>query len=139
MPLVLTYDGMLSHLAELTAAWGDDLLVGLWTGDFQPDRDWILSRIHPATFSGYAGLQPVINWSVPSLSGVVALSTADPVTWTHDGGVGNDYVFGYYVVHPSGTLLWAERRPGPPVALVRAGNSYTVAPRYTVGSRYPTI
>lgn len=137
MSLVLVESGMLAELDRMTAAWAGVRFMGLFSNDLEPDRTTTIGQITPAAFSGYVGLRPLMGWSPATLLGERAVSSGALMTWAHNGGPHSGWVFGYYVVDPSGTLVWAERRPGPAVALFRAGQTYSVIPQFSLGSRFP--
>lgn len=136
--LVLVEGGMLEELDLLTTAWVGKRFAGLMQNFGEPDRNWTIATIQPATFSGYAGLQLISGWTPATLLGERAITSAAGLSWTHNGGPVSNWIFGYYVVNLAGDLLWAERRPGAGQAMVLNGNIFQVLPQFSLGSRFPS-
>lgn len=137
MSLVLVDAGMLEELDAMRTRWNGIRFAGLFQNDLVVERTTTIGQIEPATFSGYVGLRPLMGWTPATMLGNRAVSTAAPVSWTHNGGGQSNWIFGYYVVNASGVLVWAERRPGPAQALVSAGQTYELVPQFSQGSRFP--
>lgn len=137
MPLVEVLGGMSRDLTTLINSWAGQRFAGLFQNDVEPRRDWTISNVVPANFSGYAGLQLLTGWTTPVRIGNRFQTRAAGVTWTHNGGPNQNWIFGYYVVTAAGVLVWAERRPGPAVALNVSGIVYDVVAGYTFGSKFP--
>jgi hypothetical protein len=137
MSLVLVEQGMKEELDAMTARWGGIRFIGLFQNDLVIERTTTIDAIEPATFSGYVGLRPLMGWSAAVIRGDRAVTGAAPVNWVHNGGPLTNWIFGYYVVDPSGFLVWAERRPGSPIAMISAGQIYEVGPVFSQGSRFP--
>jgi len=134
---VLVNFGILTELDLMTTRWDGIRFVGLFQNDLTILRTTTIAQIEPATFSGYVGLRPLQGWTPAALVGERAVSRAAPVTWTHDGGAAANWICGYYVVDPSGNLVWAERRPGPAQSMIHAGTVYEVIPQVTLSSLFP--
>lgn len=137
MAIVLVNGGALDHLNSLTAGWSGKRRIGLFTGDWTPERLSTIEDVEPAKFSGYTGLTPVVGWMPATIVGERAVTRAAALRWEHNGGPLSGWVSGYYIVNPDGALMWAERLPDGPVALIYEGDKLTVIPRFSVGSRYP--
>jgi hypothetical protein len=137
MSLVLVEQGMIEELDAMTTRWAGIRFAGLFQNDLVIQRTTRIEHIVPATFSGYVGLRPLMGWTPAAILGERAVSSAAPVTWVHDGGTSSNWIFGYYVVDPSGSLVWAERRPGPAKTMIYAGEIYEVSPQFSQGSRFP--
>ena len=134
---VLVNFGMLTELDRMTASWAGIRFAGLFINDLNPTRTTTIAQIEPANFSGYVGLRPLMGWTAAALLGERAVTRAAPITWTHDGGTLSNWINGYYVVDPSGNLVWVERRPGPAASMIHAGTVYEVVPQFSLGSRFP--
>jgi len=136
MSLIVTEVDMLGALADLLAAWAGKRRIGLFQNDWTPTPSSGISEVQPCDFSGYAGLQTLTGWTTPTLYGETAITSADQVVWTYNGGPAKNWVFGYYVVDNTGALRWAERNPNGSVALVVAGNTFPVVPAFSFGSKF---
>lgn len=135
--LVVVNAGVVANLDILRAGWTGNRFAGLFQNPDEPMRLWTIGTIIPATFSGYSGLKPLVNWLPAVISGDFALTSADLLTWTMTGTTVTNWVFGYYVVDSLGQLCWAERKPGPGSAMVNTGNFYQVKPQFSLSSRFP--
>lgn len=136
--LILVYDGMTDSLDALTAHWGGDRFCGLMMGDATPQRSWTIVNIQKCNFSGYVGEQEITGWAVASVSGELAVVSATPLIWTHNGGPQGNPVTGYYVVDSNGKLQWIELFPSGVKYMQTATDVASVTPRFAVGSRFPT-
>jgi hypothetical protein len=136
MSVVVVDLGMLRSVSQLGNGWPRVRRVGLFSNDVTIDRHTTFASLTPAAFSGYDGERDIGTWSVPVIEGDRAIVRAAPIIWTYDGGVPSGYVWGYYVVDDDGELLWADKRPELPVAMVAAGQNYTVIPVMTAGTRF---
>lgn len=135
--VILVTRGMIRFLDICTAAVNSLRWMGLMKGTAQPLKSWTIANISVCTFSGYGGLQPLLNWSPATLDGLLAVSDATPLVWQHDGGAGSCLVTGNYVVDGNGQLHWVEYYPEPWEVMAYAGQRHTVVPRFAQGSRYP--
>lgn len=135
--LVLPDSGLVDALAILTAGWEARWRYGLFQNDFVPRQSMTLLNITPATFSGYAGLQPCFSWSVPLVNGPYAISNAHELIWTHDGGPVGNWIYGYYVLNLGGVLMWAERFCPAPATVDKGGLSVRLKPTFWLCNNFP--
>src|SRR3954447_19956134 len=103
--IVLVYHGSRLALAATTAAVAGANRIGLYQNDWQPQPNQDIAAVVPATFSGYTGLQALTAWTAPAMTGDQAVSQADQVVWTHNGGPDSNWIYGIYVVDGSGALV----------------------------------
>lgn len=136
MAVIETTTGMLSDLARLLAGAPYQWLIGLYQPGFVPSIESVIDDVTPAVFGGYSGLATISAWSAPYLVDNRAVSDGPDCVWSHDGSVGSCWVAGYYIVDTGGVLLRAEPIRGDPVPLARAGQTITVRPRLSLGSRF---
>lgn len=134
--LVLSDNALIRNLDWLRAGWQGKLFVGLMQNEQDPEDWWTITQIQPAVFSGYDGVHEIRLWQPATLAGHIATTKAQTNVWEHSGGDVSGWVSGYYVVDETGAYMWAARRPGPPAAMIYAGNQYTVTPVYSIRSRY---
>lgn len=136
MPVIVSYDGSINACDAFTTRNTGLLRVGLFQNDWDP-RPWqTISAVVPCDFSGYDGLHALMAWSAAVMEGDQAVSRAVERIWIHNGGPVQGYVFGYYVVDPTGKLLWAERDPAGPVPMINALGVYRCVPTWTQSSKF---
>lgn len=129
-------DGLLSSLAALRVTWLPSLSFGLYQNDLTPEAATTIAEIDPCTFSGYVGLQLAAGWSLPVIDGARAVSLANLLTWTHNGGVLSNWVFGFYVVDGIGDLVLAQRFEDAPKLMEYNGVALFVHPTFSVRSEF---
>jgi hypothetical protein len=127
-------DGNLAALLALRDSWLKTLRIGLFQNDQSYFPEITMAQIEPCDFSGYIGLRNLATWGGVSLDGVRARVEHVEILWHHDGGSTPNYVFGYYVVNASGTLVYLERKAGDPGVMDASGQVYRVVPGYTFRS-----
>lgn len=137
MPLVVVEVEQLASLDTLTKSWKGVRWIGLYSNDWTPSPGDTLASVVPVVFSGYPGETLLEHWTAAGLEGPAAVARADQVVYTHDGGVLGAWVVGYYVVDEAGVLRWAERDPSGPVLMAAGRPPYTVAPTFSLRTRFP--
>jgi len=115
--LKVTDEGLKRLLDALGTASGGYFKVGLFRNNWTPRRYATISSVVPANFSGYTGLQLLKGWTKAVTAGLRAESKNGLFEWTYNGGLIKNTVYGYYVVHPNGSLMWAERFCPDPVVM----------------------
>lgn len=134
--LIETYDGLLSQMLSLRSGWLRTLRVGLYTGEFVPNRNATIEDLEPCTWSGYVGLRDMLSWATPAMAGQRAIIQHGYYLYHHDGGPVAQRIQGYYVVDHDGVLAWAEAA-GEPVPIMQSlGNTYRLVPRYSLRSEF---
>lgn len=128
--------GLLSCLSNLRVNWLNTLSWGLYQNDLTPEDATILAEIDPCNFSGYAGLLLSTGWTAPVIDGVRAKSIATALTWTHNGGGIDNWVFGFYVLDGLGDLILAQRFSDAPRLMEYTGVSLFVTPTFTLRSEF---
>lgn len=136
MAVIQSYGGLILALDALTAAWTAHRRIGLYQNDWLIQSSQGISAVVPATFSGYAGLQPLANWTAAVLDGPAALTTADSLIWSHNGGPIQNYVFGIYVVADDGSLDFAEAIIDGPIPMYGLGGIIRYSPMYILQSKF---
>jgi len=133
---IYVYDGKEFTLATLLASDFGDMHWHLFKNDFVPDEDTELGDIVEADFSGYGTVGSPFGAITQDAFGR-AVSDADPVTFTHDGGGVNNTIYGYYTTTSDDvTLLFVERFLAP--RLMNAlGASIQLLPRVLDGNLAP--
>lgn len=139
MTVIQSYGGLLLALNVLTAAWTGHRRIGLYQNDWDIQSSQGISAVVPATFSGYPGLLPITGWLAAALNGPAALTTADSLLWSHNGGPAQNYVFGVYVVADDGSLDWAEAIKNGPIPMYGLGGIIRYVPQYILQSKFPSI
>lgn len=134
-PLILCNYAGLQILQILRTQWGATLRIGLFQNVWVPRHASTIVEVEPCTFSGYAGLLPIPAFAAPYLVGDIATMVSTLLTWTHNGGPNANWVNGYYVVDSFGSLMWGERN-SEAVELAGNGQSYGVAPQFSLSSRF---
>lgn len=132
----LSDSGAIEIVDQLRAGWNGQLEVGLFKNDFIPRWDMIMSNLTPCNFSGYGGLQVTTGWSAAVMAGKRVITLAGQLTWEHDGGANQNWVFGYYVKDHAGNLLWAERFCPKEKRMAGAGDSIKVKPHFTIRNEF---
>jgi hypothetical protein len=138
-PIVLMETGATAMLVALSrwSNWLNQLRYGLYSNDWWPAVTDNVGRYTPADFPGYSGLPPATAWGTPSLQGDLAVIQGAPITWTRGVGFGGGWVFGYYVVDSTNTLILACRAWGYPGTIVgNTGQTIMVTPTLGIVSRY---
>lgn len=135
-PLVLTAAAKIRLLDRLLSGGSLALSAGLYQNPAVLDQATTLSQLGPATFSGYTGLQGTGPWSAAVLLGERAIAHSAPLSWSHDGGICANWIYGYYAVDESGDLLWAAPRAEGAVQVSVAGRTVTVTPRFSLRSEF---
>lgn len=136
MPLIQSYGGLLLSLNSLIASWVGHRRIGLYQNDWVIQSSQGIAAVVPATFSGYPGLLPLVNWTAAMMVGPAAVTSADPLIWTHSGGPLQNYIFGIYVVYDDGSLDWAQPIPNAPIPMYGIGGIIRYAPQYTYQSKF---
>jgi hypothetical protein len=139
MAVIQSYGGLVKALNALTAAWAGHRRIGLYRNDWDIQSSQDISAVVPATFSGYPGLLPLVNWTAAVLDGPAALTAADALMWSHDGGPVQNYIFGIYVVADDGSLDWAEAITNGPIPMYGVGGIIRYIPTYTLASKFPGL
>lgn len=134
-PLILTEFGDMALIEILRASWGITLRIGLAQNDWHPRHESTIAEITPCDFSGYPGLLPIMGFAAAFLVGSIATMNAALLTWTHNGGMIANWVNAYYVVDSGGNLLWGQRNE-PAVLLDGNGQTFGVAPQFSLSSRF---
>lgn len=127
--------GELFLLLVLRSNW-PTLSMGLFVSDYTPaDGDNLATYTAiEATFPGYARVD-LTGWTFPAADGAGRARTAAAlVTFTRTVTGSPQFVWGYFVTEPGGTLLWAERHPAPPVRMELAADVFRVNPAFTLRS-----
>lgn len=113
---------------DLDAILEETFTLFLYKNDYTPVDGSVAGNFTNCDFSGYDTDGIVLTgWSAAAIAGGVAVSTADPVESTHDGGGTNNTIYGYYVLDSLGVLRWAHRDPAP-FLMNAAGLTYRVTP-----------
>lgn len=133
-PLVLVEFGQLSFLDLLLS--GSDWQAFPFTNDRQPKVSDTVDLYTQATFSGYTGPQPLTSWDPSEFVNGRALSRHPALSWLHDGGGVDNYIFGICVVDVSFNLIYAARDPRAPVYVRPLSPTYTFQPVMTVSAEY---
>jgi len=95
-----------------------------------------LAALTEATFTGYAPVVLSGGTVAPSVdAGGRAVLTWNQVSWTKNGGVGNQ-IYGYWVIDGPGALLFAERASTAPVRMASDGDSLLITPQLTDKSEF---
>ena len=137
MSLVVQSADLLDQLNMLTSSWSGVRKIGLYQNDWSPERDSTIEHVEECTFAGYDGSHDLLGWSGAAMLGDSAVSYATPRLWTYNGDPPSGWVVGYFVTDSGGRLVWAERLPTGPVALVTAGQTFELTPAFALRSRYP--
>ena len=136
MPVIVPDIAELELLDILVLSWGDTLVLKLYRNDLTPGPATELGDFNDANYSGYAAQEPE-NWTAPVDDGTGrAISEADTLTFTHNGGGVANNVYGYYVVNAGGDLLWCERFGTAPLVMASAADSFTLRPKLTLRSQF---
>ncbi len=104
-------------------------IVHLYTNNFTPDEDTVLSDLTEATFPGYN--PSAWTFDLETFVAHVYRCFALANVFTRGAGGGGDMIYGYYVTdNTDTTLLWAERDPAAPLDMTIPGATYTVFPNW---------
>lgn len=135
MPLVIATEGALRLLRVLADAWSVE--YRLFQNDTVPSLESTVPSFVEATFSGYVGGQTPASWTNPVVQTNHAVSQGDGVSWTHDGGVMNNLIYGYFVLDTgTGDLLFAERDSSAPTLLEPGSPPYAIIPKFSFLSEF---
>lgn len=117
----------LEMIVNKTAA--QNLVLKLFQSNTTPAEGDTAVTYTEATFSGYAAATLTgASWGAAS-GGVIAYAQQ---TFTHNGGVTANSIYGYYMVQTtSGTLLLAERDGAAPFTLTNNGDNVKITPSIT--------
>jgi len=126
--LICCDSGLVTLLDLWLSVWEGQYMVGLFKNDFEPKLTMSLGDLAICDFSGYSGEQPAYSWQAAVMQGIRAATQAGPLTWIHDGGPIQNYVYGYYVVDASAALIWAERFCPAPMRVYLLGQRVRVRP-----------
>ena len=135
--IVVSDSGLVTQLDFLRAKWETKYRVGLFQNDGHPSLTWTLFNVVPCDFSGYSGLLQSFGWTASVVNNTRAVTEANPLTWTHNGGPIGNFVYGYYVVDDVGAYQWAERFCPAPVVVSRNGTRLRVRPSFTLRNDIP--
>jgi len=135
--LIVCDGGLIGSLDRLKTGWELVLRAGLFQNDYQPLQEDTLGDYVPADFSGYGGLQFTYSWDAAVIAGPRAITASGAITWIHDGGPIQNYIFGYYVVDALGALVWAERFCPAPRPMNGVGMRIRIRPQFTLRNEFP--
>src|SRR6185436_18406624 len=107
------------------------LVLKLYSNDVVPTEEMSLPSFIEVTGGGYVAINlEYANWVISSLG--VALYPAHNFQFTGPT-TGPGTIFGYYVVNPTGVVLWAERFPTSAVPFIPiTGSLIRITPRIQV-------
>lgn len=89
---------------------GEPCVFHLYSNDYTPTRSDTVADYTEATVTGYAAEDVDSFGGATDLGGNVWQIQGDEITWTLDGSVTPQTLYGYYVTDQAGAqLLWAER------------------------------
>jgi len=128
--LVLSSFGLRNTLQVLVDKWETKWFVGLFQNDYHPVLTTTLANIVECDFSGYSGRKVTFSWSTPVMTGIYARSTAQYLTWTHNGGLVANFVYGYFVTNDADQYVWAERFCPDPLRISHKGNAVRIRPTF---------
>lgn len=129
-------DGLLNVLARLRPTLFTELRYGLFQNDFEPVQNSTIANIVPATFSGYSGLVLSSGWTVGMISGNRAIASANVISWSHNGGLLGNWIYGFYAVDTVGDLVLAKRLEQAPSLVEVLGVTVSVTPTFSVRSEF---
>ena len=117
----------LEMLVNKTAA--QNLVLKLFQSNTTPAEGDTAGTYTVATFSGYSDITLTgASWGTAA-SGTIAYAEQ---TFTHDGGVTANSIYGYYMLQvTSGTLFLAERDGAAPFTLTNNGDNVKITPSIT--------
>lgn len=124
MEVTFAKDGYTAMLLGLTQ--GLVAYAHLYTNDPAIGANTHVGDFVEASYEGYQAL-PLWRWTPPALQGGVAFSVCDPLVFKYLGIAEDIAIRGYYATAgPTGPLLWAWRRPGPPFTFVLDGRTLMI-------------
>lgn len=135
MPLVACFPGWRAVLEHFLA--NEIIFIFPFKNDRQPKWDDDASMYTEADFSGYTGAQNPINWSIPGLTAMRALTQATTMIWQHNGGPNDNQIFGVCWVDGMNNLLFAERDPRAPITVSNLQRAYAYTPRLSDTAEFP--
>lgn len=135
--LVVSDSGLVTLLDYWRPKWEQKYKVGLFQNNAYPSLTWTKLSPVPCNFSGYSGLMLSFGWSAAVINNTRAVTEANALLWTHDGGPVGNFVYGYYVVDTAGELIWAERFCPAPQWVFKFGTKVRVVPSFTLRNDIP--
>lgn len=132
MSIVVSTSGRRALLAA-ALPYLSTLTIRLYNVDHAPlDTDDAADFPQP-TFDTYAE-KKLTTWPFPYLNANSYAQTNGPtLTWTVGTLGGNDLIYGYCVVDPTGVYIFAEELAGGPVRMRFPGDPCVIAPRFLSG------
>jgi hypothetical protein len=115
MPIVAVIEGQKRVLKKFLAA--QVLKVWPYKNDRTPKPGDLVGAYTEADFSGYDGLKTLTGWTDPVMVAAHASSSANSVSWRHNGGGVDNLIYGVVWVDEFGVLLFAERDPKAPITV----------------------
>jgi hypothetical protein len=102
------------------------LVLKLYSSNTTPAEGDTAGTYTEATFSGYSSIALAgASWGAAS-GGTIAYAQQ---TFTHDGGVTSNNIYGYFVIQTtSGTLLYSERDASSPFIMANNADNVKVTP-----------
>ena len=134
MPLVVVNYGQRRFLNEVLAAV--PLRAGLFKNDRTPKPADVIGDYTEADFSGYDGVKNLTAWTAAVTIAGHGSSSANGVTWTHNGGPTDNLIYGVFVIDNTGALVWAERNPFGPVLVRPANPVFSYSPVFVDTTEY---
>jgi hypothetical protein len=108
----------------------------LFKNNLVPNQGTTLLMLTEADFSGYLPVN-LVGWTSPVPDGFGrAITNSDPALFTHDAGLVDNDIYGYYVIQGLADLLWVERFATAPIAIENNGETITVKPYFTQRSEF---
>jgi hypothetical protein len=92
-----------------------------------------LAADYTAIESAFGGYSPITidDWAAPVLEGHVAVTRGGIRSWTYDGTIPPESVWGIFVLDSGGDLAYAEASPMGGVLLNMAGQSFPYRPVFS--------
>lgn len=111
--------------------------VKLFQNNHTPARSDDESNYTECDFPGYSS-QTYGTWDPASNDGDDAFSTVGSAhTFVCSGGGSPQNVYGYYVLAPDGSFMYAQRYGSAPFVMVNAGDTFSVILKLTTRSQFP--
>lgn len=116
-------DAMLAELHPWTHLYVTDVTLG---------PDTTKDDLTEASWPDYVPMRAT-GWAPAVTVGGLAVADADPILWVRGDGGDPAQVYGYFVTDTKdGPLVWAERRPQGPVAMIEPTDQVLLLPRLTL-------
>jgi len=133
MAVIVPYVRSAAILTSFTAALGEIVgaLIHLYTNDFTPNIDSVLTDYTEATFTGYVASDAVV-WSETFRNSLGQAQTVGGTKVFILDALPSETIIGYYAT-VGGALRFGERFPEP-VPLAVVGAACVVVPTYNFGS-----